>query len=567
MSDLFLKSLVDVVGKLILISIIVLITTFSIAQDFPLKNYRWTTIETNGQVKERHENGFIEFQDKFYLIGGRGINPVNVFDPKTNSWETRKEPPFELHHFQPVVYNNAIYIVGAMTGGYPKEKPLENIWIYYPHTDKWVKDAAIPFERQRGSAGVVLHSEKIYLVCGIDYGHTSGTSNYFDSYDLKTKKWETLTKAPNIRDHFLAIVVNDKLYCIGGRNTSIHNEGNIEAFFNATIPFVDVYDFKSEKWTTLKNKLPYPTAAGGILNVGTHILYMGGEGELRQAYNQTQCMDVTSGEWTQLAILNTGRHGSGAIFYNNEIYFAAGSPNQGGGNLNSIEKFSQCHNWQSLFNGKDLSGWEVKCTQADKEKNFWTIENGNILCKSIGSNTHNYIWLQTKEEFDNFELRLKFQVSRANKGNSGVQFRSRYDENAIVLKEVAGWLDGPQVDIDPSNPWRNGLIYDETREEKRWINPSLPDWNISKDKHSPEKVIFYYEDEGTGWNNMTIKCNGMHIKTIVNNVVVSDYDAADILNNENHKKHRVGEKGHIALQLHQYSENLIRFNDIEIRKL
>jgi len=353
--------------------------------------------------------------------------------------------------------------------------------------------------------------------------------------------------------------------CIGGRNTSIHHDGNFEAFFNATSPLVDVYDFKTGKWETLEGELPYPTAAGGIVNIDNYILYMGGEGELNQAYNLTQCFDISTGEWSQLFPLNIGRHGSGAILHNRNIYFAAGSPNRGGGNMNSIEIFSQEHNWQALFNGKDLLGWDVKNTEADIDKYFWKVENGNIVSNSIGSTTHNYVWVQTKKEFDDFELRLKYQVSRENKGNSGIQFRSRYDENAIVENNVAGWLDGPQVDINPNEPWRNGLIYDETREEKRWINPVLLDWKIFENKNGPKNVIHYFEDEGTGWNDMTIICNGTHVKTIVNNIVVSDYDGEGVLDNENHKKYNVGIKGHIALQLHKNSQNYIRFKDIELR--
>ena len=47
----------------------------------------------------------------------------------------------------------------------------------------------------------------------------------------------------------------------------------------------------------------------------------------------------------------------------------------------------------------------------------------------MDSDTHNYVWLQTIKEYGDFELRLKFQASRSNKGNSGVQVRSRYYEN------------------------------------------------------------------------------------------------------------------------------------------
>ncbi len=550
--------------------LIILLATFSFlasAEDLVLKDYRWTTVDATGQAVGRHENVFIAFDGKFYLMGGRGINPVNVFDPGTNSWETKGKSPIEIHHFQAVVYGDGIYIIGAMTGPYPKEVPLENVWVYYPRKDEWVKGALIPEERRRGGAGLALYNDKFYMACGIEYGHTSGTNNYFDCYDPKTDTWEILTKAPHIRDHFAAIVVNDKLYCIGGRNSSVHHEDRFGAFFDATVPYNDVYDFKTGKWQTLKNELPFPTAAAGVVNIDNYIIYIGGEGSQKQAYNHTQCLNVKTGEWSQLSPLNIGRHGSGAVLYNNEIYIAAGSQNQGGGNMNSVEKFSVNHNWESLFNGVDLSGWEVKCPNVDKNKTFWTVEDGMIVCNSLGSKNHLYNWLYSKSEYDDFELRLKFQVSRETTGNSGVQFRSRFDENTIEENGVPGWLDGPQVDINPTAPFRNGFIYDETRDVKRWIHPGLPNWNIKKEDVPSKKVIFYFDDEQTGWNDMTIIAKGMKITTLVNNIVISEYDGSGVLDDETHKKHRVGTQGHFALQLHKNSSNCIRFKDIEVRKL
>src|SRR5690606_39171325 len=59
---------------------------------------------------QRHENGFVEIGGKFYLFGRRGIKPVNIFDPVTNTWTAGASPPIELHHFQAVVYQNKIYI-------------------------------------------------------------------------------------------------------------------------------------------------------------------------------------------------------------------------------------------------------------------------------------------------------------------------------------------------------------------------------------------------------------------------------------------------------------------------
>lgn len=228
------------------------------------------------------------------------------------------------------------------------------------------------------------------------------------------------------------------------------------------------------------------------------------------------------------------------------------------------------HNWVKLFNGENLDGWQVMCQEKDKEDSFWSFDKnkGAILCNSTGNKDHGYIWLLHEKEFDDFELRLKFMVSRESSGNSGVQIRSRYDKLAVVDDNGhAGWLDGPQVDIDPTNPWRNGFIYDETRKVKRWINPSLPDWRIDKETYAPKRVIFYWEDNETGWNDMTIICRGTHIKTIVNNIVVSDYDGAGVLDDKVHRKHDVGMTGQIALQLHKKSENRIWFKDIEIKEL
>lgn len=552
----------------ILFTLSIIFAGFSVkSQPESLSNYRWLPVDTNGDVVGRHENAFVAFKDKFYLIGGRGMNPVNVFDPATNTWETKGKAPVEIHHFQAVVYGNAIYIAGAMTGGYPKEKPLENILIYYPETDKWVIGAETPEARRRGGSGAIVYNDKIYLACGIKLGHTNGTTNYFDCYDFKTGQWEILTDAPHIRDHFPAIVANEKLYCIGGRNTSVHYPDNFGAFFNATIAEVDYYDFKEEKWFTLKEKLPVPTAAGGIIKIDNNLIYMGGEGEQRQAYNETQCLDLTTGKWSQLAPMHTGRHGSGAILHNNTIYIAAGSPNKGGGNLSTMDIFTTNHTYQKLFDGETLDGWQINAQKKDQGKNFWSVDNGAIYCNSLGNKDHGYVWLMSEKEYGDFELRLKFKVSRKHKGNAGVQVRSRYDDEATVLENEKGWLDGPQVDIDPISPWRNGLIYDETRTEKRWIFPSLTDWKIHKENTTHPRVIFYWEDENSGWNDMTIVCRGTHIKTIVNNFLVADFDGTGILDNEGHKLYNVGLRGQIALQLHMKNENKIWFKDLEVREL
>jgi len=224
------------------------------------------------------------------------------------------------------------------------------------------------------------------------------------------------------------------------------------------------------------------------------------------------------------------------------------------------ENQEQGNEWKPLFNGKDLSGWHVSCLPQDSEKVFWSVEDGAILCNSIGRKDHNYVWLMTDGEFQDFELRLKFQAFSDSPGNSGLQFRSRFDKT-----DGDGWLNGPQIDIHPPKPmsWRTGLIYDETRGEQRWVFPSLPNWEMPE-KYEPKEHIMKY---GDAWNDLTLICKGMQIKTIVNGIVRADWDATGVFDNEFHRKHNVGQKGHFALQLHSGDELRIKFKDIEIREI
>jgi len=227
------------------------------------------------------------------------------------------------------------------------------------------------------------------------------------------------------------------------------------------------------------------------------------------------------------------------------------------------ENQAQGNKWEPLFNGKDLAGWTVSCLPQDSGKVFWTVKDGAILCDSIGKKDHNYVWLVTDREFGDFELRLKFQAYSDSPGNSGLQFRSRYDK-----ADGGGWMNGPQVDIHPpkSMSWRTGLIYDETKGENRWIFPSLKNSDMPVTLEPKEHVMKYAED-GDGWNELRLICKGMRIKTIVNGIVCTDWDATGLLDNELHRQHNVGQKGHFALQLHNGDELRIKFKDIEVKEI
>ncbi len=216
--------------------------------------------------------------------------------------------------------------------------------------------------------------------------------------------------------------------------------------------------------------------------------------------------------------------------------------------------------WQSLFNGKNLDGWQVKCKPEDRSKGFWKVQDGSIVADSLGHSGHDYVWLATEDEFDNFVLRFRFQAYRDSPGNSGVQIRSRYDDSTY-------WLNGPQVDIHPPLPWRTGMVWDETRGNQRWLYPKVAPGEWVDESMAPPGHTFHYSDQRPAWNQMEIRAEGTHIQAKLNGVSVLDYDGQGVLGDDIHRAKNVGLRGHIALQIHSGDAVHIRYKDIQIRNL
>ncbi len=299
----------------------------------------WEFVETDGLPDARHEAAFVKFQDKFYLLGGRGKKPVNVYDPATNKWSGNSAPPTEFHHFQPVVFGDKIYMICAMTGPFPTETGLPNVIIYDPIADTWSVSHEIPEDRRRGGAGVVLHNDKFYIVSGIVNGHMGGYVNWTDEYNPKTGEWRRLPDAPHARDHFQAAIIDGKIYAAGGRRTS--KETN--QVFDLVVPEVDVFDLASETWTSLPSPeldLPTPRAGTSTMALNGELLVIGGETVRKSpAQNEVEAYSPAKLKWTTWPHLARGRHGTGVVLHNNYIWTCSGSGNRGGSpELNSTER-------------------------------------------------------------------------------------------------------------------------------------------------------------------------------------------------------------------------------------
>jgi hypothetical protein len=96
----------------------------------------------------------------------------------------------------------------------------------------------------------------------------------------------------------------------------------------------------------------------------------------------------------------------------------------------------------TLFNGKDLTGWE-----ALGKTNQWVVENGVLKSPRSGVN------ISTEKTFNDFKLHIEFRYPKGS--NSGVYLRGRYEiqiEDNKGMEPMSLYLGGIYGFIDP---WLN----------------------------------------------------------------------------------------------------------------
>ena len=173
---------------------------------------------------------------------------------------------------------------------------------------------------------------------------------------------------------------------------------------------------------------------------------------------------------------------------------------------------------QSLFNGKDLSGWTIYGTEK------WYVEDGLLVSESGPDAQYGY--LATDEHYKNFVLTLEFfQEADC---NSGVFIRSTIDGT-----KVSGW----QVEVAPKGHYTGGVYESYGR-----------GWLI---KPGPEKDNLLKEE---AWNSMKIQLSGDKLVSWLNGVeMVTITD----------DKIGAGE-GSIALQIHDGGGIKVKWRNIKI---
>jgi IPT/TIG domain/Galactose oxidase, central domain len=309
---------------------------------FPIDG-KWVVEDAATLITQRHEACMAFVGRKAYLIGGRDIKPVDIYDPVTRTWSHGPAPDIQLHHVQCAAVDDKIYIVAAWTDFYPHENNSPNVYVYDTINNVWLKKTAMPPERRRGSAAAVVVGRRIYVSHGSIGGHEQvgenfvTTTGWLDYYDVDSDTWTTgLPDAPHPRDHtggaHITVHGQNKICISGGRDGGLPDWPEIAE--------TDCFDLDTETWTTSEVDIPqlrggsaYGTSCDGKLIIA------GGEG-FGIAWNEVDVYDGIS--WSSLPNLNVGRHATGLAIdcKCRQMHIASGAGGQGGGpELPSMETY------------------------------------------------------------------------------------------------------------------------------------------------------------------------------------------------------------------------------------
>jgi len=177
--------------------------------------------------------------------------------------------------------------------------------------------------------GVEYLNDKIYLVGGRNF-HDEINYNTSERYNPINNTWETIASMSSERGGIAAATFLNKLYAIGGRNSS-----------NNYLSSVEIFDPSTDAWISGPS-LPNPVAYASAI-IGNGILYLvGGVNSSGNDLDQILKLDADSGVWTALNQMPTAKHNFSSVWYKDRIWVIGGK--NGETKLNTVESYDPVTN-------------------------------------------------------------------------------------------------------------------------------------------------------------------------------------------------------------------------------
>ena len=219
------------------------------------------------------------FSNEIYVFGGydrkgpggalRYKKTVEMYDTATDTWNNKGDMPTLRHAFMTAVVDGKIYVIGGSVHDKKlgRDVAIGLVEVYNPLTNRWEKGADMPTER--GTTDAVVVDGKIYVLGGYTWLRAPRLPPRFvrsiEEYNPKTDQWHQLPDMPMLKGWFESVAVDNEVYTIGG--LGLENE-------TKRIGDVDVYNPTTNKWRELE-PMTIPKTTPAVVVKGT-IYALGG---------------------------------------------------------------------------------------------------------------------------------------------------------------------------------------------------------------------------------------------------------------------------------------------------
>jgi N-acetylneuraminic acid mutarotase len=288
----------------------------------------WTTVaaapEGLAEAQSASLNG------KLYVFGGynitspafTGTNHAYVYDAAANTWAHIANLPQALTHMGVATDGRYVYIAGGyVTNLTTKQQTFAttNVWRYDPQTNTYSSFIALP--SPRGAGAMVYLDGQLHFFGGVDLSRVGHTEHWILNLNDAHPTWTAATPMPFTRNHLAAVVLNDRIYAIGGQ------EG-----IDDKIPDPDVLVYwdpsNPNQWAHVAD-LPAGRSHMAAISTGSHIIVMAGEGTGGVILSSTLEYDPTANTWTPITSMPGPRLAPVGAYINGKIVFSLGYSVQG----------------------------------------------------------------------------------------------------------------------------------------------------------------------------------------------------------------------------------------------
>lgn len=268
---------------------------------------------------------------KLYQLGGYFNNKylstayMDVYDPATNRFTRLADLPHKLSHSGCAADDRFIYLAGGYTvndAGTKQVFGLKTVRRYDTVTGQWSLMTDLPFHR--GAGTMVLLGRTLYFLGGVDNNNRVDRREVF-TLDLDTPgaTWQTRAPLPEANNHFSAVVVDGKIYVMGGQTGQDET-----AVFKSTCYR---YDPATNQWSAIASLPNTPrshTWASTVVHQGK-VYMMGGETRGReigkpQMVKLVSVYDPATNRWSEQTPLDRGRSSGVAAVWNDKLIFTTG---------------------------------------------------------------------------------------------------------------------------------------------------------------------------------------------------------------------------------------------------